>query len=173
MNINELRTPEGLNRYLNHEINTLSQSLPDYMLKLLLWQKIKFDFLSSDDVVMKLYEEDQNHLLVIKSDESNTNMLIGFLHISDDLHLNLLDLSKDLSNKAKIIVKNLNNLIIKNNWTNNQIFIISTYKISHFQNIKLNQFPSKVKYLFLTESPDDKKKFYEIALDNITNEYFE
>ena len=169
MNINLLRTPEGLNQYLNEVVKTLPIKLPDIMLQKFLWQKVKNDFLITDEKVENLFEDNSKNLLVIKANEVDTKLMIGYLHIQEDLPFS----STIISNKAKELISELSNLAIKNKWNNNQIFIISTFCLSSYDEIKLEQFSNKAKYLSLTSSPNQKDKFYEIALDKKTNEFME
>ena len=173
MNINQLRTPEGLNKYLNEVVKDLPVKLPDFMLKPLLWQKVKFDFLISDEPIENLHEDNNLQLLVIKSNEVTTKLLIGYLHISDDLNINSTDVLNSIAQETNECVNTLNNLISKNNWTDCQIFIISTFKLSNYKELDLGLLPNYVKYLSLSEFADSKKKHYEVALDNETNTFME
>jgi hypothetical protein len=173
MNINQLRTPEGLNNYLNEVVKTLAVKLPDFMLKMFLWQKVKFDFLNSNEQIENLYEENEKHLLVIKTNEVNTKLLIGYLHIPDDLHHNTPNISNEIADKANKIVNVFNTLKTQNSWSDSQIFIISTFRISNYNKIDLSLLPNYVKYFFLTDSADYVPKYYEIAVDNATNEFME
>lgn len=173
MNINLLRTPEGLNKYLNEEVKTLSVKLPDFMLQMFLWQKVKNDFLITDEKVENLFEDNNKHLLVIKTDEVATKLMIGYLHIQDDIHISSSNYSTVISNKAKELVNELSSLTIKNKWNDNQIFIISTFRLSSYDKIELEQFPNNAKYLYLTDLADQKDRYYEIALDKKTNEFME
>lgn len=173
MNINQFRTPDGLNIYLNQVVKTLPEKLPDFMLKLLLWQKVKFDFLISDEPIENLHENNERQLLVIKSSEVSTKLLIGYIHISDDLHITSSDFSSIIAKIINESVMIMNDLIAKNKWTDNQIFIISTFKLSNYKNLDLGLLPNYVKYLYLSEFADEKEKHYEIALDNETNKFME
>lgn len=173
MNINQLRTPEGLNKYLNEVVKDLPVKLPDFMLKPLLWQKVKFDFLISNDPIENLHEDNNLQLLVIKSNEVATKLLIGYLHISDDLNINSADVLNSIAQKTNESVNALNDLIAKNKWADCQIFIISTFKLSNYKKLDLSLLPNYVKYLSLSEFADAKKKYYEVALDNETNKFME
>jgi hypothetical protein len=173
MKLTQLKTPEVLNKYLNEEIRTLPEKLPDFMLQMFLWQKIKNDFLVTEEKVEKLFEDIDKYLLVIKTAGVATNLMIGYLHIPDDLHISSKDYSSLLSKKAKEIVSELLSLANKYKWTDYQLFIISTFRLSSYGKIELEQFPNQAKYLSLTNSADKKEKYYEIALDNETNEFME
>jgi len=173
MNINQFRTPEGLNKYLNEVVKDLPEKLPDFMLKLLLWQKLKFDFLISDEPIENLHEDNDRQLLVFKSNLVATKLIIGYIHIADDLNINSIDFTSSIAQKINESVKAINDLIAKNKWADSQIFIISTFKLNNFKNLDLGSLPNYVKYLSLSEFVDEKRKHYEVALDNETNMFME
>ena len=173
MDIYKLRTPQGLNQYLNQEIRTLAVKIPDYMMQIFLWQKVKFDFLANDEIAKKLFEDNDKHLLAIETNEVTTKLLIGYLHIPDDLHITSANYSIAISNKAKELVKALTKISIDNGWDDSQIFIISTFRLSSYNKIDLSQFPNMAKYFFLTDSPNQKDRFYELKIDKNTNEFME
>jgi hypothetical protein len=173
MDINKLRTPQGLNQYLNQEIRTLAVKVPDYLMQIFLWQKVKFDFLANDEIAKKLFEDNDKHLLAIETNEVTTKLMIGYLHISDDIHINSTNDSKVISDKAIEHVKGLTKISIDNKWDDSQIFIISTFRLSSYNKIDLSQFPNNAKYFYLTDSPDQKDKFYELKIDKDTNDFME
>ncbi|WP_075352533.1 hypothetical protein [Algoriphagus marinus] len=173
MDVNKLRTPEGLNQYLNKEIRTLPIKLPDFMLQIFLWQKVKFDFTYNEEIAERLFEDKDKNILAIKTTEATTILLIGYLHIPDDLHIKTPSYSKIISDKAKELATELSKVAIKNNWKDSQIFIISTFRLSSYKKNDLSQFPNKAKYFYLVNSADDRDKFYNLAKDTETNEFME
>lgn len=173
MNINVLRTPEGLNKYLNEIIKTLPVKIPDRMLQMFLWQKIKFDFLFDDDLKENKFEDNEKQLFVIKTEGSSINLMIGYLHIPDDLHINNPNYSTIISKKANQIANDLTRLSFEHQWNNNQIFIISTFRLSSYKKIDLTNFPNSAKYFYLTDNADQNEKYYELGKDDKTNEFME
>jgi hypothetical protein len=173
MNINQLRTPEGLNHYLNVVTNQLTVKVPDSMMKLFLWQKVKFDFLSHDEVNIDnvdIYED--NTFLRIKMEESNEVLNICYFHLSENFCKSkelLKSTYHDINTYIKIVVGKLKEM----NSSTNNITLITTYKLSYNKEVKLHEFPNYIKYLYIVESPELKIKHYEIVHDEFTNEFME
>jgi hypothetical protein len=173
MDVNRLRTPEGLDYYLNVEINTLKVKVPDFMMKIFLWQKVKFDFLSDEEVNFEESEVNENDtFLEIKVNGNNSSLVVCYFHISDSLHIES-DFLKELNLNIVNYIKKIKGHIELNKLPVKAITLITTYKISDYNNIRLDNFPNDLSYAYITESPDILKKIYEISIDTETNEFME
>ena len=173
MNINQLRTPEGLNHYLNVVLGTLPTKLPDAMLQTLLWQKIKNDFILGEEKIKQLYVDDNDNVFGIEINDLNHQFIIGYLHLPNDIHIKYDDYCEKITNTAIEFVSDLKNLSLKNNWTNYKLFIVTTYRLSHYPKIRLEKFSNDAKYMYLTDSPESKNTKFQIALDTEMTEYIE
>lgn len=172
MNINQLRTPEGLEHYLNEVLPTLPVKMPDTMLVLLLWQKIKNDFLISDEKIEKYLEDDNDHTLVIDVNNTGTKIIIGYLHLQENLHT-FSSHGASIVKDANDFINDLKHLAAQNNWRNYQIVLVTTYPLSWYKQIVLEKLPNNVRYFFLTESPETKARRFQIAVDTKTNEFMD
>lgn len=172
MNINQLRTPEGLDHYLNVVLPTLPIKMPDNMLVLLLWQKIKNDFLISEEQIEKYLEDDNDHTLVIDVNKSGTKFIIGYLHLQENLHT-FTSHGDTIVEDANKFITDLKQLAKLKDWKKYQIILITTYPLSWYKKIILEKLTNNVRYFFLTESPEIKAKCFQISVDTKTNEFME
>jgi hypothetical protein len=142
-------------------VNDFAKMMAETQLQVILWQKIKKDWLEPG-YDGQLYIDDKDNILAVNIDGSIA--LLGYLHIYHDLHKQP-NFQNTILKSAAEFVSDLKNIAVQHDWKKGKVIIVTTYKLSNYDGMDFTILPDDVSYFYMTEFPEAEKKKYEMALD--------
>lgn len=128
-----------------------------------LWEHLKSEFLY-DDTVETLFLDDSDNIIVINCEYSI--IIISYLHIGENYDKNS---DYDNHNIIKSLIDFYNDLIslnIEKGFNCSKFIIVTTFKLSDYVKMNFSTLPKNLNYYYLTANNDDKKRNYELRIDN-------
>lgn len=142
------KSREEHENYIDSILNQQKNTLPDKLLHVFLWQKIKFIF-QYDESVIEQYIDNHDNIIILK-DEYGI-MIIGYLQIDKKWDSKSSHDSDIIINTLNDFILDIGNLAKEKEILKYRFIIVSTYKLSDFQSTIFSKLSKDVSYFYLAE----------------------
>jgi hypothetical protein len=146
--MNLFKNREEHENYVNSILNKQKNTLPDKLLHVFLWQKIKFIF-QYDETVVEQFVDNDDSIIILKDD--NGIMIIGYLQIDKKWDSKSSYDSNLIITTLKDFIFDITNLAREKEILAYRFIIVSTYKLSKYQSTFFSQLSKDVSYFYLAD----------------------
>lgn len=146
---------------MDNFMNDFSKLMAEKIIHSMLWQQIKKEWWDPG-YDGQLYIDDDENILAVNIDGSVA--LLNYVHIVINMHKTANFQSVTLKSIAEF-TSQLRKLAADHGWDNYKIIIVTTYKLSNYNNMDFNILPNDISYFYMTPNPDAVEKKYEMKLD--------
>lgn len=147
---------------MDNFIEDIAKMMAETTLQAFLWKDIRKDWWEAFPHD-QLFIDDIETVLAVKNDGSVA--LLEYIHFDVDTHKRPNYQNVVISHIIDRI-KHLKEMAVKNNWGNDgKVIIVTTYKLSNYQDLDTNQLPVDANYFYMTEMPDTEDRKYNMQLD--------
>jgi hypothetical protein len=156
------RNREEHENYINSILNQQKDTLPDKLLHLFLWQKIKLIF-QYDDSVIEKYVDNEDNIIILK--DENGIMIIGYLQIDKKWNLQSSHDSNIIINSLIDFISDIGKLALEKEISSYRFIIVTTFKLSNFQSSIFSKLAKDVSYFYLAEFDANNKLHLDLNKD--------